>query len=204
MTANTPRVDACIEAISTRFPSLKSTAYFEEVHQHITPLARNMEREIAELRTSLEAAQQQLAQRGGPVGSLGSMIVPKWAGKFDSYQHWVNKAQSWLKSPDHRRAMCVDSMGRRCAIGADFMRARDESTFPVHFFWECEVVTPPAAVQPDNGRDAALQIAIDACCQVESSAYKHNNHERASGAKFCADAIRGAMAVQHEEKGGVK
>lgn len=53
----TPRVDACIEAVSKRFPSLKSTAYYEDVHQHIAPLARDMEREIADLRAALQAQQ---------------------------------------------------------------------------------------------------------------------------------------------------
>ncbi|MBV6321975.1 hypothetical protein [Duganella violaceipulchra] len=54
MSAGTPRVDACIEAVSMRFPSLTSTTYFQEVHQYITPLARQMEREVADL---LEAKQ---------------------------------------------------------------------------------------------------------------------------------------------------
>lgn len=57
----TPRVDACIEAVSKRFPSLKSTAYFEEVHQHIAPLAREMEREIADLRAAHEKSARELA-----------------------------------------------------------------------------------------------------------------------------------------------
>lgn len=53
MSVHTPRVDACIEAVSKRFPSLKSTAYFEEIHQHITPLARDLERENEELRAAI-------------------------------------------------------------------------------------------------------------------------------------------------------
>jgi hypothetical protein len=35
-------------------------------------------------------------------------------------------------------AICVDALGRRCNIGADFARARDEGAFPVRYFWECE------------------------------------------------------------------
>lgn len=53
MSTDTPRVDACIEAVSQRFPSLKSTAYFEEVHQHITPLARDLEREMSAVREAV-------------------------------------------------------------------------------------------------------------------------------------------------------
>jgi hypothetical protein len=97
--------------------------------------------------------QTHLRAKERPVGVLDdAQIVPNWAGEFTSYQQWVNKAQSWLKSPDHRRAMCVDALGRRCAMGADFMRARDEGTFPVRFFWEC--VIQPAAQQPPA--DAAV------------------------------------------------
>jgi hypothetical protein len=32
-------------------------------------------------------------------------------------------------------AFCVDAQGRRCNVGKDFMRARDEGTFPVRYFW---------------------------------------------------------------------
>lgn len=59
-------------------------------------------------------------------------LAPKWAGEFDSFQCWVNKAQSWID----KYAVCIDAKGRRCLIGADFMRARDEDAFPVRFFWE--------------------------------------------------------------------
>lgn len=76
-----------------------------------------------------------------------STLVPKWAGYFHSYQDWVNKAQSRLASPDHRRAICVDAKGRRCAIGKDFMLARDEGAFPVRYFWECELAVPVQAEQ---------------------------------------------------------
>jgi hypothetical protein len=69
------------------------------------------------------------------------MSVPIQLGpeafRFDSFEHWVNKAQSWFASriPDRarlgRRYLCIDAAGRVCMIGADFMRARDEGTFPV-------------------------------------------------------------------------
>ena len=45
---------------------------------------------------------------------------------FRDFQHWVNKASTWV-----RGGICLDAMGRRCEIGADLMRARDEETFPV-------------------------------------------------------------------------
>lgn len=54
----TPRVSACIEAVMRRFPSDKSTAYFEAVHQELAPLAREMEHEIGKLRAALAAGDE--------------------------------------------------------------------------------------------------------------------------------------------------
>lgn len=45
---------------------------------------------------------------------------------FKDYQTWVNKAPTWVNG-----GTCLDALGRECRIGADFMRARDEGTFPV-------------------------------------------------------------------------
>lgn len=69
--------------------------------------------------------------------------APNWAGEFATYQQWVNKGQSWLYSPAHRPAICIDAKGRRCSTGADMMRALADGAFPVRFFWDCE----PAEVQ---------------------------------------------------------
>ena len=89
-------------------------------------------------------------------------LVPKFAGEFTSYQQWVNKGASWLKSPEHRRAMCIDALGRRVAIGADFMRARDEDSFPVYFFWECELTSAheTAELNAANARIAKLEALV--------------------------------------------
>jgi hypothetical protein len=75
--------------------------------------------------------------------------------QFDSFEEWVNKASSWLtRHPEynntehgtirgwrgvHFTAMCFDSQGRRCRQGSDFMRARDEGTFPVIWIWPDQV-----------------------------------------------------------------
>lgn len=117
-------------------------------------------------------------------------LVPKFAGEFTSYQQWVNKGTTWLKSPDHRRAMCIDALGRRVAIGADFMRARDEDAFPVRFFWECELTNDTAeselaaarallrdVLQDIDEEDVALKLAtysrvisyLDACDTLEGA-----------------------------------
>lgn len=59
---------------------------------------------------------------------------------FTSLAQWECKARSWLggisgggtkyKSAE-KNIVCIDSVGRLCKIGADFMRADAECTFPV-------------------------------------------------------------------------
>lgn len=71
------------------------------------------------------------------------VLVPKWEGEFCSFGDWVSFASKRLtvavdSNGAALSAICVDSLGRRCANGRDFMRARDEETFPVRYFWECE------------------------------------------------------------------
>jgi hypothetical protein len=69
---------------------------------------------------------------------------------FDSFDQWVNRASSWLTCHsdyndgsvthyDRFTAICFDTEGRICRIGADFMRARDEGTFPVRWIWPDQV-----------------------------------------------------------------
>ena len=61
-------------------------------------------------------------------------------GKFRDFSTWVNKAKSWIGGTG---AVCVDARGRRCAIGRDFMRARDDGSFPVTYY-----VKPPRKKRP--------------------------------------------------------
>jgi hypothetical protein len=56
--------------------------------------------------------------------------------QFGSFSGWVNHAQrAWkqigVKSSD---TICLDAQDRPCWIGRDFMKARDEGTFPVRVF----------------------------------------------------------------------
>ena len=71
-------------------------------------------------------------------------MQPVIAGEFKSFQDWVNKASRSI-GENHCpvdtigqtiRAICVDAKGRRCQCGGDFMRARDDNSFPVVYFWE--------------------------------------------------------------------
>jgi hypothetical protein len=65
------------------------------------------------------------AQQGMPV------LVE--AFRFTSFQDWVNTAHAkpWTEFNGHSTEVCADAKGRICRSGAEFMRARDESTFPV-------------------------------------------------------------------------
>lgn len=70
-----------------------------------------------------------------------SHLEPVILGQFDTFEQWVSFAEQALTSiTDERgrplKAICIDDIGRRCHIGADFMRARDENTFPVRYFTE--------------------------------------------------------------------
>lgn len=73
-------------------------------------------------------------------------------GAFTSFQNWVNTASRRIDGD----AICFDAFGRRCYMGKDFMRARDENAFPVYFDWdekECERIMKILA----DRRAAALQ-----------------------------------------------
>lgn len=64
---------------------------------------------------------------------------PEWIGQFDSFNAWVDYASRALTGfvgscGEDLKAICVDAKGRRCNIGKDFMRARDEEAFPIRYF----------------------------------------------------------------------
>jgi hypothetical protein len=51
------RVEACIAGVMERFPT-DSKEYYVEVHQHLAPLARRLEREVDALRAQIAAKNQ--------------------------------------------------------------------------------------------------------------------------------------------------
>jgi hypothetical protein len=80
---------------------------------------------------------------GWPRSATPTDLRPIWAGEFRDHADWVNFAAYRLAGVrgtmgEKVSAICVDAIGRRCNIGADFARARDEGAFPVRYFWECE------------------------------------------------------------------
>lgn len=75
--------------------------------------------------------------------SCPEILTPNWEGQFNTFNDWVNRASRAIGGREDSngapsRAMCVDTKGRRCENGRDFMRARDEDAFPVRYFWNCE------------------------------------------------------------------
>lgn len=74
-------------------------------------------------------------------------LVPNYVGEFTNFEDWCNRATRCLADKTCLTsecempvpAMCVDTKGRRCHQGGDFMRARDEGTFPVRYFWDCKL-----------------------------------------------------------------
>lgn len=62
---------------------------------------------------------------------------------FASFNEWLNWAFLLTAHKDYHpttfRAICFDTQGRLCSIGKDFMRARDEGTFPIRWVWPDQV-----------------------------------------------------------------
>lgn len=60
-------------------------------------------------------------------------------GQFDTFDEWVNHATRALTGfegsvGEEPKPICIDNLGRRCNVGKNFMRARDEGTFPIRYF----------------------------------------------------------------------
>jgi hypothetical protein len=78
--ADVSRVNACIEEVMKRFPRTgpaSQAKYYEEVHQHLGPLARDLEREVEALTTALSACRDAVFSE--PISSLhfdGAMSDP--------------------------------------------------------------------------------------------------------------------------------
>lgn len=123
------------------------------------------------------------------------VLKPKWEGQFDTFEKWVARAHILLPGRkgsvgQDLPAICVDALGRRCHVGKDFMRARDEGAFPVRFFWECE-----AADLIERHAAPAIDQKWLACLAKELREYGEDGVaqavaaqlERASGATILAE-----------------
>lgn len=53
-------------------------------------------------------------------------------GEWSSEQRWIDHATQDIGGMN---ALCVDAANRICAIGADFIRATKEGTYPIRYYY---------------------------------------------------------------------
>jgi hypothetical protein len=53
-------------------------------------------------------------------------------GEFSTFRDWIRRAPDAIGGMN---ALCADAQGRACRNGRDFVRARDEKTFPVRYWF---------------------------------------------------------------------
>lgn len=65
--------------------------------------------------------------------SLIQIEVGDKAFEFSTYSNWVNKARGWFEQRGltGNDVVCLDAKNRICRSGRDFMRARDDGSFPI-------------------------------------------------------------------------
>jgi protein gp37 len=82
------------------------------------------------------------------VKQLGAdAVTPRTCGqsKFHSYQHWVDKAYSWMAGMG---CQCFDTHGNHCRSGKEFIEARDNNRFPI-------TICNPLNLKDSKGGDMA-------------------------------------------------
>lgn len=84
---------------------------------------------------------------------MGDIPTHPADGKFATFTAWVRHATSWIGG---QNALCVDAKDRTCACGGDFMRARDDDSFPVRFYFGEGEQTP--AQQRKSGQLAERRL----------------------------------------------
>ncbi len=103
---------------------------------------------------------------GWPRAATPCDLKPRWAGEFRDFSDWVSFASARLSGCEGSvgqevPAICVDAKGRRCHVGKDFQRARDEDAFPVRYFWECDPADPQPPTPPSF--QSEVDQWMDAC-----------------------------------------
>jgi len=53
------------------------------------------------------------------------------AFEFENFENWVNRASGKFYSLIPSMIICLDAKKRACLTGREFMRARDEKSFPI-------------------------------------------------------------------------
>ena len=64
------------------------------------------------------------------------VVVGEMLFEFSSFDCWVANASRWFTKSGFRGddCICIDSINRICRTGKQFMRARDEGTFPIRVY----------------------------------------------------------------------
>lgn len=73
---------------------------------------------------------------------------------FTSFENWVNTASKKFRMHglyNQYGYVAVDAAGRVCQTGREFMRARDEGTFPIHV----RSINPPDEPQQTTEPESA-------------------------------------------------
>lgn len=76
---DTPRVEACIDAVMKVYPGTTKAAqarYYEAVHQELAPLARRLESELREAREALAGAAGIADAAGAEIRTLRGRALP--------------------------------------------------------------------------------------------------------------------------------
>jgi hypothetical protein len=118
--------------------------------------------------------------------------------QFETFQTWVDKASSWLARRGAEQAICLDAKGRLCSMGRDWMRARDESAFPVRWLWPEQVAAELAEIAALRARMTALERAANA---ARLGLYQKRGWARLHDALVMLDLAPPPGAGQDEETG---
>lgn len=124
-------------------------------------------------------------------------FIPIAGQYFPTFIHWVNRASRDLTCHTeynnteggdkkgwrgyHFTTMCFDQKGRRCRIGADFHRARDEGAFPIWWIWPDQIYDMIASVVElqDAAEDLLMHCGISETAPEDKDPIDHG-YERAA------------------------
>jgi hypothetical protein len=98
--------------------------------------------------------------RGTPCPHLSPFIL----GQFDTFNDWVNHAERALTGyrgsvGEEVKPICIDDRGRRCHVGKDFARARDEGTFPIRYFIDMQPSDTSDQIQSEKSDDKSEEMS---------------------------------------------
>lgn len=106
-----PRVTACINAVIKLYPGDSKAAlarYFEAVHQELVPLARELEREIADLKHDIERSLAIASEQASRIIELEEALVSSRATALEEAAKLVENEYGFHNIADAVRALKQD------------------------------------------------------------------------------------------------